>query len=213
MRINVNLRPSGGYVFKDHDGSMHRSSSWPAVIQKVRDYRVRKGQPEGNAEDEVMKQACERYPTLCGATANNIPPTGVGRVRSAPRPPVIVQASAPRRATAAPLKARVLLWLTELFNRRVRREPIALVSPEEAAARESICAACPKNMEMEGSGCSSCRKILSDYRDSIIKSRRRFDRLHGCAVLGVDLVTAVHLDEVRVDNPALPANCWRKASV
>lgn len=213
MRINVNLRPSGGYVFRENDGSMHRSSSWAAVIQKVRDYRVRKGQPPGNVDAEVMAQACERYPTLCGEVAHSIPPTGVGRGRSAPRPPVVVQPPGPKRVNNVPLKGRVLLWLTELFNRRVRREPISFVSAEEAAARESICASCPQNTEMEGSGCSSCRKALSDYRDAVIVSKKRYDRLHGCKILGIDLVTAVHLDEVRVDNPLLPSNCWRKTSV
>lgn len=213
MRINVNLRPSGGYVFREKDASMHRSNSWPAVIQKVREYRGRMGHTVGDVDAEVMAQACERYPTLCGAIAHSIPPSGVGRARGGPRPPVIVQPAPPRRVNGAPLKGRVLLWLTELFTRRQRREPIAFVSAQEAAARESICAGCPRNTEMEGSGCSSCKKALSDYRESVITNKTRYDRLHGCSILGIDLVTAVHLDEVRIDNPALPANCWRKIAV
>jgi len=204
MKINVNLRPSGGYVFKNSDGSMHRGGNWPIVIQKVIGYRQRHGQSIGNVEEEVMAQACERYPGLCKPEAQNILPGGKGNIK---RPSQTVSIRTP------PLKSRVLLWLAHLFSARIRGQIFGYVLADEAAARESICAACPQNQPLGGSGCSSCKKALSDYRDVTIPNLRRFERLGGCVILGVDLVTSVHLDEIRVDNPSLPMNCWRKMAI
>lgn len=203
MRINVNIRPSGGYVFRETDGSMHRAGNWAAVIQRVREYREREGRSVETLAEEVMTQACERYPSLCRPEAHNIPAEGVAPVR----PPIMVSMNEPS------LKARILMWLSQLFGNQVRNEPLAYVSAEEAAARESICAVCPKNEIFMGSGCASCKTSLRDYRNGIIPGRAQYNRLNGCAILGVDLVTAVHLDEVRVNNPTLPENCWRRQAI
>lgn len=202
-RININIRPSGGYVFRETDGSMHRAGNWAAVIQKVKEYRQRKNQNVDTLEAEVMEQGCKRYPSLCRPEAQNIPPQGIVSAR-----PVPVS-----RADPPAFKARVLMWMSHLFGARTRNEPIALVSPDEAAARESICATCPQNQPFIGSGCSSCKTAVANYRDGIIPGRPRYDRLRGCLILGTDLVTAVHLDEVRIENPALPANCWRRKAI
>ena len=206
QRINVNIYPSSGFVFRDADGTMHRGRSWDVVIQKVISYRQRNNMTVGNAEEEVMQQACERYPSLCRDpnTPRSTNPLLATRNMAAPPPP------SPR--VPAELKARVLMWLAEKFGQVVRKEPVEYVPHEEFRQRLAICAACPQNQPIiTGTGCSSCKKAMSDYRDAIIPGRERTG-LGGCNLLGTDLVTAVHLEVVRVDNNVLPGHCWNRVS-
>jgi hypothetical protein len=44
-------------------------------------------------------------------------------------------------------------------------------------------------------------------------ARIRDGRLNGCSAFGCDLVTAAHLDEVRLDNAAAVSHCWRKKTL
>lgn len=189
-RINVNLYPKDGYFFIEADQSRHRAASWRAVIKRVTEYRQRQGLPVGNVEVEVMEQACSRNPSLC--VQDNAAP--------APKPQVT-------------LKHRVIQWLSAI-SRIADRGPLSFVREKESTARASICAKCPKNTALGVKSCSTCKQALAEYRKNLIGGARVRDaRLGGCDVLGADLVTAVHLDEIRVDNPALPANCWRKKAI
>lgn len=188
IRVNVNLFPAGGYFFKEQDGSIHRAGNWKSVIQKVRVYRSRKGLTSGNVEEEVMVQACSRSPQLCYEDAR----------REVVRAPT-------------PLKARILMWLNGFLKSRAGGTPINYVSATEATQRAAICAVCPKNVPTGESGCAPCKQALVTFRKELIGlGRARDGRLGGCAVLGIDLVCAVHFDEIRIDNPHLPPPCWRK---
>lgn len=190
LRINCNLFPSGGYFFVESDGSKHRAGNWRAVVKKVTEYRQRARLPLGDVEREVMAQACSRNPALCHDD----------RAVQAPKPAVTV-------------KARVLKWLFGMKQVQ-EREPLTYVSTAEATARAAICAKCPQNTPLGVKTCATCKETLKQYRKELLGgARARDSRLGGCNVLGSDLVTATHLDEIRVDNPSLPANCWRKKTI
>ena len=202
QRINVNVRPASGYVFTDTDKSTHSAGSWKLVIEKVTAYRERQGKNTETTEREVMAQACERYPSLCKPVSAR-PETVTG-----------VPASTPARAQPAmSIKGHVLMWLARLLKSKQDGTPLEYVSPAEAASRASICAACPFNVPFIIPGCGSCKLISDEYRGALITNRVRHDKLGACLLLGVDLVTSVNLDEVRVVNSSLPTNCWRKISI
>lgn len=190
LRINCNIYPKDGHFFIESDGSTQRAGNWRAVIKKVTAYRQRARLPVGDVEREVMAQACSRNPGSCYDD----------RAVQAPKPALTV-------------KTRVLKWLFA-FKATQERERLSYVGAPEAATRAGVCAACPKNTPLGVSTCATCKATLKEYRKQLLGGgRARDSRLGGCDVLGCDLVTAVHLDEVRVDNPALPGHCWRKKTI
>lgn len=189
-RINVNLYPSGGHWFKDRDGSTHRGDSWAAVIARVTSYRKRNNMPPGDPEQEVHDFACKHNTHLCHDE----------------NPEVIKRAL---RGTS--MKGRVLKWLAEIRKSRATRE-IKFVEPSEASARAEICASCPGNTPYPA-GCGSCKAAVRASRDEVLGRRSVDGRLNGCNLVGEDLPTSIHLDQVRVNEPELPAHCWRKAQL
>lgn len=189
-KFNNNLYPSGGFFFKDADGVVHREKSWAKVAAKVTAYRARAGKPIGEPLAEVMQQACQRNPSLC--YEDGIRP-------ASPKPPTS-------------LKQRAILWLNTMLGIH-RKTKLELVTPAEAERRAQICATCPLNTPMGVSSCASCKQAAKVLRQELIGARKRDQRLEGCSVLGVDLVSAVHLDEPRVARNDLPAHCWRRISV
>ncbi len=185
QRINVNLYPKDGYFFKEQDGTMIRGKKWGEVVSKVAAYRSRAKLAPGEPAREVIAQACTRNPSFCFQQ---------GTITIAPR---------------VTLKARVLKWLNGLLQ--VPKAELEYVSPALAKERSQICASCPQNQSLGVTSCSSCKQAFGEFRKQLIGSARvRDQRLGGCQILASDLTTAVHLDEVRVDNTELPAHCWRK---
>ncbi len=186
QRINVNLYPKDGYFFKEQDKTIIRAGNWKDVIKKVVAYRERARLPLGEPEREVIAQACSRNPSHC-----------FDKVVVTARPPVT-------------LKSKVLQWLNAML--KVKAE-LTYVTPQEAAVRAQVCAGCPMNQSLGVSSCNSCKQAFGEFRKQLLGgSRVRDARLGGCAILNSDLMTATHLDEIRVDNKALPAHCWRKVS-
>ena len=202
QRINVSIRPSSGFIFRETDGSLHRATSWPGVIEKVKSYRERQGKNPETTESEVMDQACERYPSLCRPPGDNrrLPVNNPQPMASPAKPPMT-------------LKTHILLWFGRMIKSKQSGTKFEYVKPEEAAARRDICLRCPFNVPFIVAGCGSCRSIAGEYRDQIIPKQARHGGLGGCLLLGVDLVTSIHLDETRVPNAALPSVCWRKITV
>lgn len=185
QRINVNLFPKDGYFFRDSNGTVLRAGNWPAVIKKVREYRQRAGFPPGDPATEVIAQACTRNPAYCYEKTH---------VAVAPQ---------------ISLKARALQWLNAIM--RIPKDQLQFVSPAEAKSRAGICASCPMNQSLGVTSCNSCKQAFTEFRKQLLGGARVRDaRLGGCAVLNCDLMTAMHLDEVRVDSAALPQHCWRK---
>lgn len=188
-KINRNLHPPEGYFFKDEDGVVHRDKNWTKVAIRLEAYRKRLGKPIGTPMQEVINQACARNPTLCFEEGARV---------ALPKPP-------------PSLKARVIMWLNGILKIH-QKQKLAMVSPAEAEARGQICATCPLNTPMGVSSCSTCRQAVRTFRQELIPGRKKDRRLEGCGVLAIDLQTAVHLDEPRVDRGDLPAHCWRKVS-
>ncbi len=187
MKINQNLYPkTGGYRFQEGDGTVFVGASWPAVAARVRDYRRRNKLPAGDPEKEVNDQACARNPDLCRPT----------------------NSQHPTLLKVAGIKAKVLGWLGKQV---ATKEPRNYVSAEEAKARADVCSTCVNNKGLPD-GCSSCRAAVRELRKSVIGGRKADARISecGCIAIGHENSTAVWLDEVRIANPDLPAQCWRK---
>ena len=177
--------PSDGHFFKEADGSVHKASSWSGVIKKVTRYRALNHLSPGNPTEEVHAQACARNPSLC---YND-------------RHPATLQ-----KRTESSLKGRVLGWLS---HRRANKGAVSFTDANTAQSRANVCAGCQFNTPLP-EGCSSCRKAVKALRSEVLGGRSQDNRLHGCAIIGSDLPTAVHLEEQTLPEPALPAHCWRK---
>jgi hypothetical protein len=187
-RIKVNLYPSSGYAFKDKDGSWHRGKDWADVIARVTGYRKRNNMPLGDVEQDVHDYACLHNASLCHDETPQ-------------------QVKTALKGTS--MKGRVLKWLSSLRKKREDRE-IQMVPEAEAVARAEICLQCPAHQAYPA-GCGSCKAAVRSSREEILKPRRADARLNGCNILGEDLGTSTHIEQVRVNNSDLPANCWRKA--
>lgn len=186
IRIKVNMYPPEGRMFTEKDGTIFRAGSWRGVIRKVEQYRKINNRELGNVEAEVMAQACQRTPSLCYDDSGSWAP---------PTPPAIS------------LKARVLNWLAQL----------AKVTPSyarasEARRRAEICMRCPKQGPME-KGCATCKAAVKELRKANLRGRTQDNRLACCSQLGTDLRVAVWIDDARLNDPELPAECWRKVSL
>lgn len=184
-RININLFPRSGYVFKDPTGAIIRSDrGWSDLIVRVRDYRVRNKLPIGNVDQEVHDYACQNNPAYCSEQTKFVPP---------PAKPITT-------------KGRVLAWLSEL---RRRKTTLEYVTPEAAQSRAGVCATCQFNKGLP-TGCGSCKAAVREIRQELLGDRKYDDRLLACHAMGVDLGTAVHLDAIRIEDPQLPGFCWMK---
>lgn len=186
-RINVNLYPKDGYFFIDRDQSIHRGKDWSEVIARVKAYRKRNKIEPGDPDQEVHDQACQRNSNLCHDENPE-------------------QIKTELRKTS--MKGRVLKWLSELRKLRSKRE-LQYVPEQEAKERAQICASCPNNTPYPA-GCGSCKAAVKASREEILGPRVVDGRLNGCNVLGEDTATSAHVEQVRVNNAELPANCWRK---
>ena len=191
QRINVNLAPKSGYLFKETDGTTITGDHWSGVVSRVRAYRRRNKLPPGDPEAEVRNQACQRDPTICRRDDG----THAAAVK------------------VASLKSRVLQWFAGI-RKSGKRDISEFVSSELAQQRAEICAGCPQNQSLPD-GCSSCKAAVKELRLEVIGGRKVDGRLvnHGCAVLGSDLATQAWLDLLTLDQAELPAHCWRKRTI
>ncbi len=192
QKINVNLFPKSGFVFKTADGTTIIGGTWPGVIARLRAYRKRNNQPPGDPEQEVKDQACANNPAICHQDDGQ-------------------HAAAIKVAT---LKGRVLQWFSRIRN-AAKREPILVGDQQNATARANICAVCPQAQALPDSGCSSCRVAVRELRNEVIGGKAVDPRLvnRGCNIIGADLATQVWLDEITIADDELPANCWRKRTI
>lgn len=191
QRINVNLFPKDGYIFKDSDGTTIAGSTWNGVVARLRAYRKRANLPPGDPENEVRAQACERNPAICHQEDGQ-------------------HAAAVKVAT---LKGRILQWFARIRAEN-SREPLHFGDHTNATNRANVCAGCPHNKELPD-GCSSCQAAVAEIRAEIIGPRPADPRLvqRGCNILGSDLATQVWIDQPTVENSELPAHCWRKRTL
>lgn len=183
LRLRLNISPKDGYIFKETDGSRHSAASWAELIKKVSRYRLLNRKPPGDPAGEITAQACTRDSSNC---FNDDPVTR-------------------QQTKKASLKGRVLAWFSELRKKK-KIGHILFTDGGVMTARANICVTCPHNTELPG-GCSSCKKVVKEFRKEVLGDRGQDGRIHGCALLGTDLVTSTWLDEPPLDG--LPAHCWR----
>lgn len=188
--INVNLYPKSGYRFVEKDGSVHTAGTWPGVMNKVISYRRRQGVPIGDVEAEVTAQACANNPAYCFQETDE-------------------QRMAYRKTS---IKGRVLQFLSAA--RKAKDEgKLVFGIPQDAVNRAHVCSLCPFNTKLP-TGCGSCNQARKEGQLYVLGRDRVIDpRMHGCVILGEDLVVAAHLERVVVDVPELPAHCWRKKTL
>jgi hypothetical protein len=187
-KINPNLYPSSGYMFKESDGSRIFGNTWPGVVARVVAYRKRNNLPPGNPGEEVNAQACQNNPGYC--IEHN------------------ERARADAQKKHSSFKSQVLTWLNSITKIREK----AWVPEETARNRAAVCATCPYNKPLPG-GCASCKAAVAEFRKQILGSRFQDGRLNGCEILTEDLQVGVHLDQTTLDNGGLPGHCWRRRSV
>jgi hypothetical protein len=188
-KLNSNLYPKDGHFFVERDGARIFADSWKGVFKRVLGYRQRAGYPIGNVEEEVIAQACARNPVICSEDS----------------------AAYVKEVSRASLKSRVLQWFMKRQAEK-QSEPFVFVPDDERNNRVNTCAACPNNQGLP-EGCASCKAAVKEARGSIIGPRAVDARLNSCSVLGEELNTSVWLDRLRVEEPDLPAHCWRKRQV
>lgn len=184
--INPNIFPKGGFYFIESDGTKIVGQTWTGVVARARNYRRRAGLPEGDVEQEVINQACIRNPELC-------------RYDNGER-----QAQTNRSS----LKTRVLKWLAALRE----KGPVDFVPETDARNRAAVCAACHLNTEI-GGGCNSCKQALAESRKELLGRRPRDARVQACAGTSEDAQVALWIEQPAINNPALPAHCWRKRTI
>lgn len=184
--------PAGGYRFKESDGTLIVGDSWRGVTARVIAYRKRAGLPKGDPAKEINDQQCRSNPASCY-------PADDGQNAAALK--------------VASLKSRVLQWFSQI--RKVgKREISEFVSAESAQQRANICAGCPQAHSLP-TGCSSCLSAVKELRNEVIGGRPADGRLlnRGCNVIGADLATQCWLDQITVNDNALPGHCWRKRTI
>lgn len=185
QKINVNLFPKSGYVFRDKDGTTHTSSrSWRDVINRVESYRRLNKLPVGDPEKEVLAQACERNPGHC--YEDTAAPVGV--------------------VARSSIKSAVLSWLAGI---RRAKDSLTFVSVDDASKRADICANCPFNVPLKQK-CAPCQTFIAEMRKSILKNRAVDSRLNACEKFARDTGVMVHLDATSEKRDDLPDHCWMK---
>lgn len=188
-KVNRNLYPKSGYVFRDSDGTRHVGGNWQHLIAIVRRYRQKRGLPFDTVEAEVNEQGCQNNPELCieESEANK------------------------RQLRQVSLKGRVLLWLGARQKRK-EKEPLVFVQDSLHAARVDVCSRCPKNTALP-EGCGSCRAALKELATSLVGSRQLDGRVNGCLVLGEYIPVSSWIEDTAIPNPELPGECWRKRTL
>lgn len=190
-KVNPNLYFPSGYVFKEADGTVLRSSSWRSLYAKVAEYRRINGKPPGDPENEVQAQACARSPHLCHDDKPAVPAPRTEKQRN------------------ESLKSAVLRSMSEMA-RRVSKNEVNFVPDDLAAARADVCRRCPMQVSV-GGGCGSCKQAVRGLAKQI---RGKHPELpgDGCSIFQIHTPSQAYLDDPGVRQGELPPECWRRVS-
>lgn len=171
-------------VFVDADKVEHRGTSWADLILQIARYRKRNHIEPGNPENEVLTQACAKYPDRC------------------------VEKSGPTKLPALvdDLNLRLLAWLVKM-DESTRK----LVTDGEARQRAEICKACPRQRDWR-SKCGSCAASADALVKDMLAGRPAgyTKDLLGCLALSEDSRLSTWLEQPPVGDANLPVNCWRR---
>lgn len=206
LEPNPGLHPPLGFLFKEGDGTRFRGTSWPEVIEKVRQYREQHGKPAGDVSGDVFRQVCKNSPQYCrDESAPKVRKPSPRDVKpDGPRP-----AAHPGVAAGGNVVAAVTNWIARLMNLK-RKGQLGFVPVPEARRRAAICAQCPKQTSVTGS-CGGCMNALRASKAIILSGQGVVEKaISGCKALGEDTSVSIHLVQGASGEGSLPANCWRK---
>ena len=65
IKLNPDIRPPGGYTFRDADGVVHFASDTAKLVEVIKKYRARIGRPPGDPLMEFTMQVYGRSPQCC----------------------------------------------------------------------------------------------------------------------------------------------------
>lgn len=188
-KINPNIYPKSGYVYRDADGARIAGDSWAGVIARVIEYRKRQGLPFARVHEEVISQACQNNPSIC----------------------VEDDGSHRRQLKATSIKSRVLKWLSGIRESGNKNE-LMFVTEALRDARADVCSRCPLDKSMP-EGCGSCRAAMKELQNDVIGKRKSDGRFSACPVLGEYLPVSVWIEQQSIPNAELPWECWRKRTL
>lgn len=190
-RVNPNLYFPSGYIFKEADGTLLKSSGWRSLYAKVAEYRRINRLPAGDPENEVQRQACDRSPQLCFESEPSVPK---------PRT---------EKQHKESLKAAMLRSMSEMA-RRVEKNEVSFVPDALAAARADVCRRCPAQTDV-GGGCGSCKSAIKGLAKQIRGKHPELPGV-GCSIFQVHTPSIAYLDDPGVRRDDLPPECWRRVS-
>jgi hypothetical protein len=181
--------PPGGWHFFEA-GIRYDAPTYQELYQKLLKIRLNNRQPFDRLQEEINNYIASISPTH---TIRTIPQV-IRKEKS--------------------LSDRIYNWacnLYDMFRPHKQQTPL-----HEANIRGEVCASCPHNLRYKSS-CGSCAN-QTDRLLTAVKNGRHSTyehRLGGCNVLGIDLSTAVLLEDDMLGDKSndsrLPDNCWRKA--
>jgi hypothetical protein len=181
--------PPGGWHFFEA-GIRYDAPSYQELYQKLLKIRLNNRQPFDRLQEEINNYIASISPTH---TIRTIPQV-IRKEKS--------------------LSDRIYNWacnLYDMFRPHKQQTPL-----HEANIRGEVCANCPHNLRYR-SNCGSCADQTGRLLTAVKNGRHSTyeHRLGGCNVLGIDLSTAVLLEDDMLGDKSndsrLPDNCWRKA--
>lgn len=192
---NTAVVPPGGFHFVDRSSGVEirfEGTSDQDVATQVLTFRTRNNLPPGNPLQEYRDYVCGTWPHVC---TNSDP---------APLAPTIPNGR-------EHISKRVAAWMAN-FIRNFRAGD--LVSPAEAERRAAVCAACPRNVPWNATGCGACIESVSRLA-FVYKANRQtpYDReLRACDETGQHNETAIWAKALPPLTPgaSLPTQCWRR---
>lgn len=191
MRVIRGMVPPGGWHYPV-DGITLRADGHQELCDLLYAHYLRQGMVDRDVERDVDQYFCSKWPNFCNKESSDY--------------------GLPSVPSTLDLFTRV----SRALARFMAAQPsggYALVQQIEATARAATCASCQFNLKWTKS-CGRCSSSAQTISLQLRKHRNTPSdpSLRGCALMGVDLLSAVHLPEEALPacQPA-PESCWRKA--
>ena len=190
--INKSIVPPGDFLYVEPaSGIRFQTRSWSSMVLAVREHRIANGYPlPPGWEVELESEVCKNYgPETCQY------------VDDAPN-------LEPRSIHISDVKNFLRVVGTWMQSGK------GYVEQEEAERRSGICAACPKNQEIEG--CTACSNLVGTITSVLGDRVTKYDGvLKGCAVCSCSNRAQVHiplevLQKGVTENMNFPSHCWKK---
>lgn len=197
MRVNEARTPPNSWHFPVTPTITIKGTDKRTLIDRVYEWRLRQNLPLDQVEREIDDYYCTQWPDSCVKE-----PADYGHVNPSPR-------SQPPES----LLHRVSRWAAGVAD-KMPRGGYPMVSPEEAARRQAICAQCPQNFNWR-TGCRGCSGSAAQLLLQVRALRKGHNDVYGCAVAGWDNNTASNFkaEDLPLSESQLARmdqKCWRR---